>query len=239
MLLKAKGGFVFSGRLGSGRLWFSKENEYGQTIRCVKFTDQISVKYSPDPLTRALTKAPKLDPPRINTSSSHYGGPSVSTVRPAKSECPEGTLAIREIKREEVERWGSVRDFLNRGGHGRRPSRRNVDPQDGMEHQHSVERFDSPDAARPNVAPDAEISLSKIWINNENEGKLETIEIGWIASLLDALAHGANQFHGEGEVSHNSKTPGPMTVTDIGSGHFPWKAVTFAMGHTNVLSWWG
>lgn len=86
-----------------------------------------------------------------------------------------------------------------------------------MEHQCSVVRFDSPDAARPNVAPDAEISLSKIWINNENEGKLDTIE----ASLFDALAHGANQFHGGGEVSHNSKTPGPMTVTDIGSGHFP------------------
>jgi len=35
-----------------------------------------------------------------------------------KDGCPEDTVAIREIKREDVERFGSVRQFLEWKGRG-------------------------------------------------------------------------------------------------------------------------
>jgi hypothetical protein len=49
-------------------------------------------------------------PPKFNLD-----GENISKLG-VKSECPEDTVVIREIKREDVERAGSVRQFLNRRG---------------------------------------------------------------------------------------------------------------------------
>eukprot|EP00253_Pinus_taeda_P015323 PITA_15323 len=302
---------------------YKYQNQFGETIRCVKFSDQISVKYSQDNITPGLKKAPKLNPPRINISNTDSGRANISRVRGVKSECPEDTVATREIKREDVERAGSVSQFLSRGRRRRNHVRPNADdPDDGHVHTSSCVSYNSAgdpifgvagslNLWRPTVAPDAEFSLSQIWISNENQGILETIEAGWIvspehyegsaephlfvywtsdnykngcydldcpgyeavdgapiqpktqlgpvseyggaqydfalslhlqeeqgtglvwalyydgtkighwpASLFNALAQGASELDVGGEVCHDSRPPGPMTATQMGSGYF-------------------
>jgi hypothetical protein len=71
-------------------------------------------------------------PPKLNISNFNFGGENVSEVS-LKSECPEDTVAIREIKREVVERAGSVSQFLN-GGRRRNdtiPNNNPTNPADG------------------------------------------------------------------------------------------------------------
>jgi len=67
-------------------------------------------------------------PPKFNLD-----GENISKLG-VKSECPEDTVVIREIKREDVERAGSVRQFLNRRGRRNRIKPDAVGP-DNREHE--------------------------------------------------------------------------------------------------------
>eukprot|EP00253_Pinus_taeda_P016230 PITA_16230 len=154
---------------------YKYQNKFGESILCVKFSDQISVKYARDNFTRGLEKPPKpKSSPLIipNIDSAHVNTSELFL----KDECPEDTVALREIKREQVERAGSVSKFLNRGRGRRYNVVPNVDPsRDGYVHQHAIVRFDSRhrpftklsadmNVWRPKVSSDAQFSLSQIWI---------------------------------------------------------------------------
>ena len=67
-------------------------------------------------------------PPKFNLD-----GENISKLG-VKSECPEDTVVIREIKREDVEIAGSVRQFLNRRGRRNRIKPDAVGP-DNREHE--------------------------------------------------------------------------------------------------------
>ena len=79
---------------------------------------------------KGLEKPPKLKSSRLNISNLNG---NISKLG-FKSECPEDTVVIREIKREDVERAGSVRQFLNRRGRRNRIKPDAVGP-DNREHE--------------------------------------------------------------------------------------------------------
>eukprot|EP00253_Pinus_taeda_P011356 PITA_11356 len=179
---------------------YKYQNKLGQIILCVKFRDQISVKYSQDNLTRNLKRAPKLRSHRINISNSDSCCANISLVRGSKSKCPDNTVATREIKRKDVERAGSVRQFLNRKRRRGNHIRYNMDPDDdGCYREHSLVRFDSPDEPifrasarlniwRPEVTQDAEFTLSQIWVVNHifnQRHSTESVEVGWMVNEKD------------------------------------------------------
>lgn len=110
------------------------QDKSGQTIRCVKFADQISIKYGNFPqrtdeewarlndekaeenLRRMmqLSDDGRIKSEELNTSK------TVSDIRRVQfepSHCPEGTVPVMEIKREVVERFGSVRNYLRKYPH--------------------------------------------------------------------------------------------------------------------------
>eukprot|EP00253_Pinus_taeda_P029572 PITA_29572 len=162
--------------------------QFGETILCVNFTDLISVKYSQHNTTRGSKKAPKLNLPKTNISNYNASRGNISTVPGVKFKCPRDTVPNIEIKRKDVERAVSVRQFLNRG-----QSRNDIKPKeegsDGYVHTHAFVRYVNPtifafrcyvSVWRPTVTPDAEFSNSQIWLNNLDNGRLQTIEAGWM-----------------------------------------------------------
>eukprot|EP00253_Pinus_taeda_P008170 PITA_08170 len=134
---------------------------------------------------KGLKKAPKLTPWKLNNSSFDSGNVSISKLG-VQSECPEGTMANKEIKREDVERAGSVRQFLDWG------ARKPVFP-DNFARQHAMVQFGSPSEAlhgisgvlnvwRPIVGNDAVFSLSQLWFVHITATKIESIEVGWMVN---------------------------------------------------------
>lgn len=164
------------------------QSKHGDNILCVKFSDQISVKYAHDNITKGLENILNVKFSTQNISNFDSGRGDNSKVG-IKSECPEDTVAIREIKREDVERAGSVRRFLD--------SRGRKDSMPGYYIEYAYGRYDASDdpifeiSARlnvwsPKVAPDGNFSEGALWIyntrksNDSNVETLEEIEVGWI-----------------------------------------------------------
>eukprot|EP00253_Pinus_taeda_P008304 PITA_08304 len=159
------------------------QNKFGESILCVKFSDQISVKYARDNITRGLKEAPKLKPWTPNNSNFDSGEVNISKLG-VQSECPKGTVENREIKREDVERAGSVSQFLGRGA--RKPV-----SGDGYSREYSTVRFGSPDDTiaglsaefnvwNPHLAEDARFTLSQFWFVHRTT-TTESIEAGWMS----------------------------------------------------------
>jgi hypothetical protein len=85
---------------------------------------------------KGLKTVPKVKSSMLNISNFNFGGENISMVG-LESECPQDTVAIREIKREDVERAGSVRQYLN--SRGRRkiiiPNADSVNPVTGSQNE--------------------------------------------------------------------------------------------------------
>eukprot|EP00253_Pinus_taeda_P030921 PITA_30921 len=156
-------------------------NEHGDTILCVSYAHQISLQ--------------DLEQRSVGTRDdqkmkSGLNFPSYDV----ETNCPEGTVAIMETKRELVERAGSVGRFISKRK-SVRPQEKNeatVDRQ-GYEHEYGVAQF-IPTAPihgasgglnvwQPNVdtSDDGIFSLGQFWVLNDSE-QLESMEIGWIVN---------------------------------------------------------
>eukprot|EP00253_Pinus_taeda_P019626 PITA_19626 len=138
---------------------------------------------------QGLKKSPKPNSSTLDISNFDSGAVNNSKLG-FKSECPEDTVEVREIKREDVERAGSVRQFLERDGR-RKNAIPNVNYRDGTSREHAVVHFKCEPSNpafgvssliniwRPQLPEDGYFSNSQIWLSTESSGTVETIEVGW------------------------------------------------------------
>ncbi|GLJ35922.1 hypothetical protein SUGI_0720760 [Cryptomeria japonica] len=146
----------------------------GDSILCVKFTDQISLRpekqqYGYDKKNSNIgwrdTQAGE-SPPNISGSG-------------LEKRCPEGTVSVREIKHEHVKRAGSVNMFL----------RRKMVESSNQVHDYAVLQYSSDgiysaqgrfNIWEPYVAPNDDFSLGQIWlVQDQGLPTTQTIEAGW------------------------------------------------------------
>ncbi|GLJ13211.1 hypothetical protein SUGI_0207790 [Cryptomeria japonica] len=132
------------------------EDEFGDSILCVKYSDQIS-----------------LNPEGHSKKSSDisYKGLNISVKR-----CPEGTISVREIKRQHVERAGSVARFVGQ-------------TDDGSAQEYACVNFAAGNATEveahinswsPYVTSDAVYSRSAMWVASHDEQHI--LMVGWQTS---------------------------------------------------------
>lgn len=159
------------------------QNEHGDSILCVLYADQISLRGSEQ--RSVETRDERKTKLAQNFSSSGV-----------ENGCPLDTVPILETQRDDVERAGSVRRFINREkkikGHlFTNQTARILDSVGGVVHEHAVMSF-KPNGPvhqvsaglnvwKPNVDVDGSgiFSVAQIWVVNES-GALETIEVGWM-----------------------------------------------------------
>ncbi|XP_059065176.1 protein neprosin-like isoform X2 [Cryptomeria japonica] len=145
----------------------------GDSILCVKFTDQISLR--PEKQQYGYDKNSNIgwrdtqageSPPNISGSG-------------LEKRCPEGTVSVREIKHEHVKRAGSVNMFL----------RRKMVESSNQVHDYAVLQYSSDgiysaqgrfNIWEPYVAPNDDFSLGQIWlVQDQGLPTTQTIEAGW------------------------------------------------------------
>ncbi|XP_059073125.1 protein neprosin-like [Cryptomeria japonica] len=135
------------------------EDEFGDSILCVKHSDQIS-----------------LNPEGHSKKSSDisYKGLNISVKR-----CPEGTISVREIKHQHVERAGSVARFLGQT--------KSLDASDDDSVQeYAYVQFNAGAATKaeafintwsPYVTSDAIYSRSQMWVMSADQTQI--LVSGW------------------------------------------------------------
>eukprot|EP00253_Pinus_taeda_P008398 PITA_08398 len=161
------------------------KNEHGDSILCVLYADQISLRGSEQrPVETRDERKTKL---AQNFSSFDV-----------KKGCPLDTVPILETQRDDVERAGSVTGFLNRErkikGHLFTNLTDGILDSDGdVTHTHAVVSFKPSGPVhqasaglnvwKPNVDVDGSgiFSVAQIWVINES-GEIETVETGWMVN---------------------------------------------------------
>eukprot|EP00253_Pinus_taeda_P035222 PITA_35222 len=155
-------------------------NEHGDTILCVSYAHQISLQ--------------DLEARSVGTRDDQNMKSGLNFSRyDVETNCPEGTVAIMETKRELVERTGSVGRFISkrRSVRSQEKNEATVDRQ-AAGHEYGVAQFMSTapiyeasaglNVWQPNVdtSDNGIFSLGQIWVLNDSE-QLESMEVGWIA----------------------------------------------------------
>jgi hypothetical protein len=170
-------------------------DESGAIFDCIPIEQQPALRDSAEPVFKPPDLPPQEEPrgPKTRRKETLVTSPLGSDKKDPHGNvmhCPAGTVPIRRITLEELTRFPTLRDFLQKGpkGVGRPPQAKEIEPPGpGATHRwaHAYQNVINGGGHsfvnlwNPSIGPNQIFSLSQHWYVAGNGANLQTVECGW------------------------------------------------------------